>query len=69
MFQFEPKGGSIASHGKNELEETLRAETKKKNQAIRRIHPKKATQLIAIALRNFGQKPLDTCSELSGNAA
>lgn len=54
---------------KNELEETLRAETKKKNQATRRIHPKKATQLIAIALRNFGQKPLDTCSELSGNAA
>jgi len=68
MFQFEPKVGSIASHGKNELEETLRAETKKK-QATRRIHPKKATHLIAIALRNFGQKPLDTCSELSGNAA
>ena len=46
MFQFEPKVGSIASHGKkNELEETLRAETKKNKQPAEFILRKQPTLL------------------------
>ena len=47
MFQFEPKVGSIASHGKkNELEETLRAETKKKTKQPAEFIPRKQPTLL-----------------------
>ena len=47
MFQFEPKVGSIASHGKkNELEDTLRAETKKKNKQPAEFIPRKQPNLL-----------------------
>ena len=47
MFQFEPKVGSIASHGKkNELEETLRAETKKKTKQPAEFIPRKQPNLL-----------------------